>query len=107
MKVFQCSLKWTKLVCSDLIDVFDNEFDDDLLIIGTTMNTTVKPYIAAQPASAHSKAAAISVITGAPHIALINNVKKSNRFISFESKLTNLPGDVSPNAVCDNRNDFL
>lgn len=57
----------------------------------------------APPTSLHNKQPTINVSNGDIHKALKKNDAQSNRFTSFESKFTTLPGDVSPRAVCERR----
>ena len=68
------------------------------------MNTITMPIMPATPISIHNKIPTINVSKGAVHIELRNIVTQSNRFTSFDSKFTTLPGDVSPSAVCESRN---
>lgn len=74
--------------------------------MGTTTKIIEMPIRPANPISLYSMAATITVSNGAIHIAFIHSDTHSNRFTSFERRLTTLPGDVSPSAVCDNRRDL-
>lgn len=64
------------------------------------------PMRPAIPISCHNNVPMIKVAKGAVHIAFKNNDTKSNRFTSFDSKLTTFPGAVSPSAVWESRKDW-
>lgn len=70
------------------------------------VKTTKIPTSPAAPAALHIRQPTINVSNGATHSVLKKNDAQSNRFTSFDNKLTTFPGDVSPSAVCDRQRDF-
>lgn len=68
-------------------------------------NTIKSPNMPAHPAWSYKIQVAIDVITSDVHMGWINIEAISNRFTSFDNKLTSLPGAVSDKAVCDSFSD--
>lgn len=64
--------------------------------------TIAMPIIPAKRISFHKIKPAIIVIIGDVHSGCITTDIISNRFTSFDSKFTSLPGAVSLRALCDN-----
>lgn len=68
-------------------------------------NTINKPNMPAHLVSIHKMYVAIDVITKDVHMGWTNIDAISNRFTSFDNKLTSLPGAVSLKADWDNCRD--
>lgn len=73
--------------------------------MGTIRKTIKRPNMPAHLVSIHKMYVAIDVITNDVHIGWTNIDAISNRFTSFDSKLTSLPGAVSCRAVWDSCRD--
>ena len=69
-----------------------------------TVNSIINiPIIPGTPDSFHNRIETKMVNNGAVHNELKYAGRKSNRFTSFDNKLTIFPGAVSPSAVCESR----
>ena len=72
--------------------------------MGTTVKTAMIPIIPANPDWVYKKYPIIKADRGADHMWWIKTGTRSNLFTSLATKLTILPGAVSPRAVLLNFN---
>uniref|UniRef100_A0A182J474 Uncharacterized protein n=1 Tax=Anopheles atroparvus TaxID=41427 RepID=A0A182J474_ANOAO len=73
---------------------------------GVMMTIATIPITPDQPTSYQSSTAASTITTGDVHMKHTRYEAMSNRFTSFDIRLTTLPGEVSPSAFRDRRRAF-